>query len=233
MKNGGNCNVNAESVPVSRLHARADAHAAPRRTAGTGPAPGTAPAAALDLDARGLDVALLIAVVEDDIAGAVPTHALHRSRVKFTGVLEFGLALVSFSGRRRALRAPRAASRTAPGPRPTPTAQDLDALQFYALLGVSVVEANIIGIIGAMDALDLALVPLAAAFIIGLDGVALAGLLRRGAPVVLGIRVERLDELRLDAGLVLPIFIADVIGPVAPITANLARIELTSAACEL
>ena len=58
-------------------------------------------------------------------------------------------------------------------------------------------------------------------------------LLRRGAPVVLGIRVERLDELRLDAGLVLPIFIADVIGPVAPITANLARIELTSAACEL
>ena len=84
-----------------------------------------------------------------------------------------------------------------------------------------------------MDALDLALVPLAAAFIIGLDGVALAGLLRRGAPVVLGIRVERLDELRLDAGLVLPIFIADVIGPVAPITANLARIELTSSACEL
>ena len=60
-----------------------------------------------------------------------------------------------------------------------------------------------------------------------------ADLLRRGAPVVLGIRVERLDELRLDAGLVLPIFIADVIGPVAPITANLARIELTSAACEL
>ena len=65
------------------------------------------------------------------------------------------------------------------------------------------------------------------------DLIAFAGLLRRGAPVVLGIRVERLDELRLDAGLVLPIFIADVIGPVAPITANLARIELTSAACEL
>ena len=63
--------------------------------------------------------------------------------------------------------------------------------------------------------------------------VSFAGLLRRGAPVVLGIRVERLDELLLDAGLVLPIFIADVIGPVAPITANLARIELTSAACEL
>ena len=84
-----------------------------------------------------------------------------------------------------------------------------------------------------MDALDLALVPLAAAFIIGLDGVALAGLLRRGAPIVLGVRVQRLDEFLLDAGLVLPILIADVIGPVAPITANLARIELTSSACEL
>ena len=104
--NDGNCIVNAESVPVSRLHARADAHAAPRRAAGTGSAPGTAPAAALDLNSRGLDVALLIAVVEDDIASAVPMHALDRSRVKFTSVLEFGLALVSFSGLRRALRAP-------------------------------------------------------------------------------------------------------------------------------
>ena len=124
--NDGNCNVNAESVPVSRLHARADAHAAPRRAAGTGTgsAPGTAPAAALDLDARGLDVALLIAVVEDDIASAVPMHALDRSRVKFTSVLEFGLAFVSFSGRRRALWAPGPAPRAAP--RPRPTTQDLD-----------------------------------------------------------------------------------------------------------
>jgi len=37
-----------------------------------------------------------------------------------------------------------------------------------------------------MDALDLALVPFAAAFIIRFDGVALARLLRR-APVVLGV----------------------------------------------
>ena len=84
-----------------------------------------------------------------------------------------------------------------------------------------------------MDALDLALVPLAAAFIIGLDGVALAGLLRRGAPVVLGIRVERLDELRLDARLTLPVVVGDVVGTVASVSINLARIELTSAACEL
>ena len=61
-----------------------------------------------------------------------------------------------------------------------------------------------------MDALDLALVPLSATLIIGFDGVALPGLLRRGAPVVLGVRVERLDKLPLDAGLVLPIVIADV-----------------------
>ena len=102
--NDGNCNVNAESVPVSRLHARADAHAATRRAAAPGPTPGTAPAAALDLNSRGLDVALLIAVVEFNVVGAVTALALDRSRVKFTSVLELGLAFVSFSGRRRALR---------------------------------------------------------------------------------------------------------------------------------
>ena len=95
--NDGNCNVNAESVPVPCLDARADAHAAPRWTAAPGSAPGTAPAATLDLDARGLDVALLIPVVEFNVVGAVTTLALDRSRVKFTSVLEFGLALVSFS----------------------------------------------------------------------------------------------------------------------------------------
>ena len=84
-----------------------------------------------------------------------------------------------------------------------------------------------------MHALDRARIVLARVLELRFAFVPFAGLLRRGAPVVLGIRVERLDELRLDAGLVLPIFIADVIGPVAPITANLARIELTSAACEL
>ena len=89
--------MNAESVPITSLHARADAHAAPRRAAGTGSAPGTAPAAALDLDARGLDVALLIPVIELNVVGAVTALALDRSGVEFTSVLEFGLAFVSFS----------------------------------------------------------------------------------------------------------------------------------------
>ena len=84
-----------------------------------------------------------------------------------------------------------------------------------------------------MLALDRPRVILSSGFEFGFAFVPFADLLRRGAPVVVGVRVQRLDELRLDAGLVLPIFIADVIGPVAPITANLARIELTSAACEL
>ena len=157
--NDGNCIVNAESVPVSRLHARADAHAAPRRAAGTGSAPGTAPAAALHLDARGLDVALLIPVIELNIVGAVTALALDRSGVEFTSVLEFGLALVSFSGRRRALWAPRAA----PGPGTTPVAaQDLDPLQVDALLRISIIKLDIKRLI-APDARDLALVPFATA----------------------------------------------------------------------
>ena len=83
-----------------------------------------------------------------------------------------------------------------------------------------------------MDALDLALVPLAAALIIGFDGVALARFLG-GAPVIVGIRVQRLDELPLDARLTLPVVVGDVVGTVASVSINLARIELTSAACEL
>ena len=154
--NDGNCNVNAESVPITSLDARADAHAATRRAAAPGPTPGTAPAAALDLDARGLDVALLVSVIKDDIASAVPVDALDRSRVEFTSVFELGLAFV-----------------------------------------------------------------------------ALANLRRRGAPVVVGIRVQRLDELFLDARLTLPVVVGDVVSVVAAVTANLAGVELTSAACEV
>ena len=127
-----------------------------------------------------------------------------------------------------ALRAPRAA----PGPRTAPVAaQDLDPLQFYALLRISILILDIIGIIGA-DARDLALVELAAAFIIGFDGVALARLLRR-APVVLAVRVQRLDELLLDAGLALPVVVGDVVGPIASVPVDLTGVELTSSACEL
>ena len=46
-------------VPFPQLPAARATAAAPRAR----PAPGTAPAAALDLDARGLDVALLVPVV--------------------------------------------------------------------------------------------------------------------------------------------------------------------------
>ena len=57
-----------------------------------------------------------------------------------------------------------------------------------------------------MDASDLALVPLPPRFKIGFDGIAFAGLLRR-APVVFGVRVQGLDELLLDARLVLAVVI--------------------------
>ena len=57
-----------------------------------------------------------------------------------------------------------------------------------------------------MDARYLALVPLPTIFEIGFDGIAFAGLLRR-APVVFGVRVQGLDELLLDARLVLAVVI--------------------------
>ena len=68
--------------------------------------------------------------------------------------------------------------RPAPGPRTTPVAaQDLDALQFYALLRIPVVKLDIKRVIAA-DARDLALVPFSPRFKIGLDPVALARRLR-------------------------------------------------------
>ena len=70
----------------------------------------------------------------------------------------------------------------------------------------TLVEEHIIGGIGGMDARDLALVPLATALKIGFDGIAFAGLLRQ-APVVFGVRVQGLDELLLDARLVLAVVI--------------------------
>ena len=73
-----------------------------------------------------------------------------------------------------ALRAPRAA----PGPRATPVAAlDLDTLQFDALLRISIVILDIIGIIGA-DASHFSGIELALSFKISLDPVALARLLR-------------------------------------------------------
>ena len=84
-----------------------------------------------------------------------------------------------------------------------------------------------------MLALDRSGVVLSRVLELGLAFVPFAGLLLRRAPVVLGIRVQRLDELLLDPRLVLAIVIADIIGAIASITANLAGIELTSSACEV
>ena len=99
-----------------------------------------------------------------------------------------------------ALRAPRAA------PRPRAVAPlDLDALQFYALLRVPVVKFNVVAAITS-DAGHFSGIELALSFKISLDPVALARLLRR-APVVLGIRVQGLDELLLDPRLVLAVVI--------------------------
>ena len=87
------------------------------------PTPGTAPAAALDLDVRCLNVALLVSIVKENLVGPIAVLALDRSGVEFTSVLELRFAFVPFANLRRALRAPRAA----PGPRTTPVAaQDLD-----------------------------------------------------------------------------------------------------------
>ena len=84
-----------------------------------------------------------------------------------------------------------------------------------------------------MHALDRSGIVLARVLEFGFAFVPFADLLRRGAPVVVGVRVQRLDEFLLDARLMLAIVIADVVGAIAPITANLAGVELTSAACEL
>ena len=64
--NQGNCNFDAESVPVPRLHARTDTHAAARRAATPGPAP--APAApTLLANEPGLDPRLSFPIVVGNI----------------------------------------------------------------------------------------------------------------------------------------------------------------------
>ena len=67
---------------------------------------------------------------------------------------------------------------------------------------------------------------------LGLAFVSFSGLLRAPAAVALAVGVRALDELLLHARLVLPIVIADVVGAVASVPANLAGVELTSSACE-
>ena len=109
-----------------------------------------------------------------------------------------------------ALRAPRAAPRA----RATPVAaQDLDPLQFDALLRIPIVKLDIKRIIGA-HARDLALVPLASRFKIGLDSVALfrnLRALRAAAPAARARAASRtgplLDVALLDVALLLAVVV--------------------------
>ena len=84
-----------------------------------------------------------------------------------------------------------------------------------------------------MLALDRPRVILSSGFELRFAFVPFADLLRRGAPVVLRVRVQRLDEFLLYAGFTLPVVVGDVVGPITSVPVDLARIELTSAACEL
>ena len=78
--NQGNCNFDAESVPVPRLHTRTDTHAAARRAATPGPAP--APAApTLLADEPGLDPRLAFPVVVGNIVGAVAPVSVYLARI--------------------------------------------------------------------------------------------------------------------------------------------------------
>ena len=95
-----------------------------------------------------------------------------------------------------------------------------------------------------MGSLDGAFVPLTSPFKICLDLIAFAGLLRAPAAVALAVGVRALDELLLDPRLVLAVvlcgtvtryledftYVCDIIGAVAPITANLTGIEFRAAA---
>ena len=98
-----------------------------------------------------------------------------------------------------------------------------------------------------MLAIDRSGVVLARVLEFGIAFITLAGLLRAPAAVALAVGVGALDELLLDPRLVLAVvlcgtvtrclevftYVCDIIGTIAPITANFAGVELTSAACEL
>ena len=76
--NNGNCNVNAESVPVSRLYARADAHAAARRATTPGPAPA---APALLANEAGLDPSLSFPVVVGNVVRTITPVPVYLARI--------------------------------------------------------------------------------------------------------------------------------------------------------
>ena len=81
-----------------------------------------------------------------------------------------------------------------------------------------------------MHALDRSGVVLARVLEFRIAFITLAGLLRAPAAVALAVGVRALDEFLLDARLVLAVVVGNIVGAIAPITANLAGVELRAAA---
>ena len=153
-------------------------------------------------------MALVVSIIEFNVVGAVTALALDRSGIEFTSVLELGLAFVALANLRRALRAPREAPRAAPRPRPTPT-YHFDSLQVDVRLFIPILKGNVVRVI-TVGSLDGAFVPLTSPLEIRFDLIAFAGLLRAPAAVALAVGVRALDELLLDARLVLAVIVGDV-----------------------
>ena len=92
--NQGNCNFDAESVPVPRLHARTDTHAAPRRAA----TPGSAPAAPVLLaDEPGLDPSLSFPVVVGNVVRTITPVSVDLARIVLLAAAIARLDGVAFS----------------------------------------------------------------------------------------------------------------------------------------
>ena len=94
--NQGNCNFDAESVPVPRLHTRTDTHAAARRAATPGPAP--APAApTLLADEPGLDPSLSFPVVVGNVVRTITPVSVDLARIVLLAAAIARLDGVAFS----------------------------------------------------------------------------------------------------------------------------------------
>ena len=92
--NQGNCNFDAESVPVPRLYSCSNAHAAARRTTTPGPAP-AAPALLADQALR--DARLALAVVVGDVVRIVAAVPRDLAFVEFAAAPIIGFDLVALA----------------------------------------------------------------------------------------------------------------------------------------
>ena len=92
--NQGNCNFDAESVPVPRLYSCSNAHAAARRTTTPGPAP-AAPALLADQALR--DARLALAVVVRDVVRIVTAVPRDLAFVEFAAAPIVRFDLISLA----------------------------------------------------------------------------------------------------------------------------------------